>query len=192
MNNFNIDSLFAKDNRLKTLKQWDPRELDEQLGYRTEWGMVTGRSLSGKSTIAEIVAKLAHGKIIDMVKMSEKTKDRLGTEDEPFEGDVPLEEVEKDVIDLIQNDKKQNPRNKIMYIIDGYMHASADAFLKWFEEHFGMPSFHLFCTVDKAMIEARFKERNEMDKSADLEDDHKEELDEKAKKAIKERNDIEM
>lgn len=190
LNNFNIDSLFAKDNRLKTLKQWDARELDEQLGFRTEWGMVTGRSLSGKSTIAGIVAQLNHGKIIDMAKIAEKCKDRLGTEDEPFEGDVPLEEVEKDVVDLINGDKKRGEH--FMYIIDGYMHDSADKFLSWFESHFGVPSFHLFCTVDKAMIEARFKERNDMDKSADLEDDHKDELDQKAKAAVAERNIIEQ
>jgi hypothetical protein len=102
LNNFSIDSLLAKQNRLKPLKQWDARELSEQLGNRTEWGMVTGRSLSGKSTVADMMAKLNRGKIIDMSKTAEEVKKSKGTEEEPFEGEVKLEEVQAALVAMVK------------------------------------------------------------------------------------------
>lgn len=49
---FNIDSLFQKEFRLKTMNEWDFNVFNEKLGNKTEFGVVVGRALSGKSTLA--------------------------------------------------------------------------------------------------------------------------------------------
>jgi hypothetical protein len=55
LNSFSIDSLFSKQFRLKTLKEWNARDLQEKLGNRTEWGMISGRVLSGKTEVAKML-----------------------------------------------------------------------------------------------------------------------------------------
>ena len=49
--------------------------------------------MTGKTTVAGMIAGLNRGKILNMAVLAEECKKRLGTEDEPFEGDVPLNEV---------------------------------------------------------------------------------------------------
>lgn len=56
LNSATMEALFSKQYRLKTLKEWNAREFEEQLGSRTEWGIVSGRSLSGKTTMANMLA----------------------------------------------------------------------------------------------------------------------------------------
>lgn len=87
------------------MTEWDLGVFQEHLGLKVEWGFVTGRSLSGKTTVAELISASARGKILDMNKISEKCRERLGTEDEPFEDPVPIEEVEKDTLQIIESDK---------------------------------------------------------------------------------------
>lgn len=101
MNTLNIDALFQKQFRLKTMSGWDNKVFEEHLGLKIDWSIVTGRSLSGKTTIAQGVANCIRGKILDMSKISEKCKERLGTEDEPWEDPVPVEEVEKDLLAIV-------------------------------------------------------------------------------------------
>ncbi len=55
---FNIDALFQKEHRLKTMSKWDDQ------------------------------------KVIEWKTFEEQVKKSLGTEEEPFEGKVPLEKVE--------------------------------------------------------------------------------------------------
>jgi hypothetical protein len=40
-----------------------------------------------------------------MAHIAEECKRKLGTEEEPFEGEVPLEEVEKETISIVRTDK---------------------------------------------------------------------------------------
>lgn len=84
-----INSVFQKQFRLKPMTKWDSHTFEEHLGLNVEWGVVSGRVLSGKSTVATAIAGYARGKVLDMRKIAEICKGRLGTEDEPFEGDVP-------------------------------------------------------------------------------------------------------
>ena len=49
---FNIDSLFQKEFRLRTMDQWDFDIFNEKMGNCTEFGIILGRSLSGKSELA--------------------------------------------------------------------------------------------------------------------------------------------
>jgi len=36
--------------------------------------------------------------VLDMKALTEKVKSKLGTEEEPFDGEVPIGEVEKDIV----------------------------------------------------------------------------------------------
>lgn len=62
----NIDTLFAKEFRLKTMNEWDASTFAEHLGKKIYWGMFTGRSYSGKKTVAAALANIINGKIINM------------------------------------------------------------------------------------------------------------------------------
>jgi dephospho-CoA kinase len=55
--------------------------------------MFTGRSFSGKKTVSATLNTLIKGKIINMGEIANELKKKLGTEEEPFEGDVPLDKV---------------------------------------------------------------------------------------------------
>jgi hypothetical protein len=90
----NIDTLFAKEFRLKTMNEWDVNTFDDHLGKKVSWGILTGRSYSGKKTIAATLASLIKGKIINMAEISAELKKKMGTEEEPFEGEVPISKVE--------------------------------------------------------------------------------------------------
>jgi adenylate kinase len=92
---FNIDSLFQKEFRLKTMSEWDFNVFNEKLGNKTDFGIIVGRPLSGKSTLAQYMAKNLGYKVVDMKAITEKVKGMLGTEDEPFEGEVPIAKVEE-------------------------------------------------------------------------------------------------
>ena len=48
---FNIDALFQKEFRLKTMSEWDSGNFNEMLGSKVDYLVVTGRSLSGKSAV---------------------------------------------------------------------------------------------------------------------------------------------
>ena len=52
--------------------------------------------------------------------ISEKVKSRLGTEEEPFEGEAPIKEVEKEISKIIEEGSK----SKVKFIFDGFTHKS--------------------------------------------------------------------
>lgn len=58
------------------------------MGNKIDYGVVHGRTLSGKTEVCSQIKKLLGYKIIDMKQIVEDVKKKLGTEDEPFEGDV--------------------------------------------------------------------------------------------------------
>lgn len=61
---------------------------------KAEVVVVVGAPYTGKTTVSTMMGKHIGYKVIDMKYISEEvTRKRLGTEDEPFEGDVPLHEV---------------------------------------------------------------------------------------------------
>lgn len=85
-----LDSMFAKQFRLRTMNEWDPNTFEDCLGKKIQWGIVTGRPYSNKEETAKQLAALCKGKVISMKNIAEMLKAKMGTEDEPFEGDVPL------------------------------------------------------------------------------------------------------
>ena len=100
------------------MRSWDESTFNEHLGNKTDWGIITGQSLSGKSLVAKIVAESSNGKVIDLVALAEAIRPRLESpEDGPFEGRIPDAEVEKDVLAIIARDK--NAGENFFYLIDG-------------------------------------------------------------------------
>lgn len=85
---FNVESLFQKEFRLKTMDHWDWTLFQEKLGIKTEYGLVLGQAFSGKSTIADYCAKNLDMCVVDLKAINEACKKDLGTEEEPFEGEL--------------------------------------------------------------------------------------------------------
>ena len=52
--------------------------------------------------------------------ISDKVKSRLGTEEEPFEGEVPIKEIEIEISKIIEDGSK----SKTKYIFDGFTHKN--------------------------------------------------------------------
>lgn len=66
-------------------------------------------------------------KVLDWKAIEEQVKKTLGTEEEPFEGKVPLAKVEDAVIKIIEGDRKSSTR--VQYIFDSFpLHTSAAEF----------------------------------------------------------------
>jgi len=97
----NIDTIFSKQFRLKTMIEWDANTFEGHLGKKVSWGMFTGRSFSGKKTLATELSTIIMGKQVSMAQIAEELKKKMGTEEEPFEGDVPLDKVEAAICDMV-------------------------------------------------------------------------------------------
>ena len=97
-----IDSYFQKQNKLKALRGWDATLFQEQLGNKTDWAIIRGEPLSGKTTVAGMIATATKGKVVNLVSMAEAIRPRLETEDGPFEGRIPDAEVEKDLKAMVE------------------------------------------------------------------------------------------
>lgn len=93
-----------------------------------------------------------HEVVIEAVK-----KRLLGPEpDGEWEGEVPLEEIERDFKTIIAAHKSST------FIFDG-MHASPSRFLTWATESLGPPSFWLPVSCDSNTAGERLKVKNEQD-----------------------------
>jgi len=53
---FNIESLFQKEFRLKTMNEWSFQLFNEKLGNKVEYGVLVGESLSGKTETAKCLS----------------------------------------------------------------------------------------------------------------------------------------
>lgn len=62
----NIDTLFAKEYRLKTMSQWDTWTFEERLGRKVSWGLLIGRKCSGRSTLAGDLKGIINGRVLNM------------------------------------------------------------------------------------------------------------------------------
>lgn len=101
--------------------------------------------------------------LIDLNAVNEKVKKSLGTEDEPYEGDLaPLDQIEKDVADTIKACTAGGARAK--FVFDGFAttHKTPAAVIK-FVSKFGVPEFVLNLTANKATISSRYCVKNEKD-----------------------------
>lgn len=142
------------------MRAWDEGTFNDHLGNKTEWGIMMGQSLSGKSLVGKIVADMKGGKIIDMKAIAEAIRPRLENEGEPFEGNIPDAEVEKDVLAIIEADKTAG--EKFFYLIDGQHHETIEAAATFLASNLGTPSCIITCTADIKEIEQRYKDKNEI------------------------------
>jgi len=150
------------------MRSWDDATFNEHLGSRTNWGLVMGGPLSGKSLVAKIISDNTKGKVIDMIKMAELIKPRLDTEEGPFEGRVPDAEVEKDVLAMINADASSG--EKFFYFFDGRYHQTIEAQAEFLLKNFGTPACIITCYADDKDVQNRFKEKNEITEDIGEED----------------------
>jgi len=71
------------------MKNWDESSFNKLLGNDVSYGVVLGRRLAGKTVVSNHISQLIGGKIISLSGIAEQVKKTLGTEEEPFEGEVP-------------------------------------------------------------------------------------------------------
>ena len=109
--------------------------------------------------------------VIDMKDIAEKLRAKLGTEDGPFEGEVPVAEVEKEIVAVIASSK--GAATKAKFVFDGYTHKTEEAFLS-FTEQFGLPEFLLLLTAEFETISKRLLAKDEG--GEELTDDQRETL----------------
>jgi adenylate kinase family enzyme len=87
---FNIDALFQKEFRLQTITSTDDfAPIDSILAPTSTYMLVVGKSLSGKSTICNLISKIIPGiKYLDMNQVEAEIRKTMSTEEEPFEGEI--------------------------------------------------------------------------------------------------------
>jgi adenylate kinase family enzyme len=170
LNNFNIESFFQKDFRLKTMSQWSFQLFQEKLGNKVEFGLVQGKALSGKTEACNILNKNHGFTVIDMNAVAEDIKKALG-EDEDAEGEeIPLVQIEAAINKKFEAARSNGGRSK--FVFDNFTHETEEAFLK-FVEPFGVPDFALFLTCELRTVESRWAKANE---DADVDEDKRAEL----------------
>ncbi len=163
---FNIDALFQKEFRLKTMANWDFRQFNELLGQKTDYNLVIGRGLSGKTAVCGMLAKMGQ-KLIDYKAVEEVVKKNLSTEEEPVE-EAPIPEVFKEALKIICEDKKAG--NKCTYIFDGTYGKTNEEFVE-FLDNIGPPTNILRCLTEDGIIRQRFKTKNETEEIGEEQDE---------------------
>lgn len=92
------------------MSEWSYQLFDEKLGNKVEYGVIVGKSLSGKTTISNKLAEMFGTTILDMKAITGDVKSKLGTEEEPFEGEVPIAKVEEEICRIIDASKSSPTR----------------------------------------------------------------------------------
>lgn len=69
--------------------RWDWDVFNEKLGNTVEYGVVVGNWYTGKTTVTKMMADNFGYEVVDMKAIAAQIKSTMGTEDEPFEGEVP-------------------------------------------------------------------------------------------------------
>lgn len=93
-----------------------------------------------------------------MNQIAADVKATLGSEEEPFEGEVPVADVEKAVVSKIHTAQASGKRCK--FVFDGFSHSTDEAFFTFIEQ-FGVPEFLMCMTAEQATINERWCKKNE-------------------------------
>jgi predicted kinase len=83
------------------MNEWSYQLFDEKLGNKTQFGVMAGKSLSGKTTIAKKLESSLGYKILDMGAITSSVQARMTPEGEDPVA-VPISEVEKEVASIIK------------------------------------------------------------------------------------------
>lgn len=139
---------------------WDFAVFQEKLGNKVEYGVLLGQSFAGKSTLAAKMKADMDYCIIDMKAITEVVRESMKSEEgEPYEGDIPIESVEKEVASMIN---KSQAGDKKKFLFDGFTHKTADDFVKFLDQ-FGMPSFVLKLNTGEKYLKERYCKKNEIE-----------------------------
>lgn len=146
-----------------------------------EFGLVQGKSLSGKTQVCKILGQNHGFTVLDMNAVGEEIKKSKG-EDEEGEGEeIPLQQIEQAIVQKIEVAKSAGGRAK--FVFDSFTHETEEAFLQFIEQ-FGVPDFVLFLTCEERTIYQRWSKANE---DAEVDDDKKAELAEQSASNAKRR-----
>jgi adenylate kinase family enzyme len=91
----------------------------------------------------------------------------LGTEEEPFEGEVPLSDVEKSIVNHIK--QEVNSGNRVKFVFDGFSHKTSAEFID-FTKQFGTPNFIIHLKTKDATIKDRYCKDKELDAVPEVEE----------------------
>lgn len=80
------------------MDHWSKQLFDEKLGNKTSYGFIVGRQTSGKSFLTGQMKSLLGYEVISMVDLTESVKKSMGDDDNPYEGEVPIDKVEAAVL----------------------------------------------------------------------------------------------
>jgi hypothetical protein len=161
---FNIESLFQKEYRLKPMTEWSTEKFDEAMGRKVSYGIILGEKCTGKKTIARFMGSKLEYKVIIPSEVEATVRKSKATEDGDFEGDIPLEEVEAATVAMIKADPKAR------YVFCDYAQPEDERFIKLVSQ-FGVPDFLLCLEVDRDKKKARY---NAMKEQEDYTDEDKE------------------
>ena len=157
---FNIDSLLQKQYRLKKIANWDYKLFQELLGNKFEYVLVGGNALAGKSTVSAYLRDTFGFEVVSFKALEAGIKARLGSEEEPFEGEIPL-------VEFIAEMKKsaaalQGSRGRCVFAFDDFPGADKGA-LAALVEAFGLPEHVLELECERAVLDKRFMTKNEIE-----------------------------
>lgn len=103
---FNIDAMFQKEFRLKTVDHLNKLVLSKITENPTKFSLVYGEGSSGRTTVCKMLESVLGSKTIDLKLVKEDLRKRRGTEEEPYEGEITTEEISDEVRSIIASDKR--------------------------------------------------------------------------------------
>mmetsp|Transcript_22762 Transcript_22762/g.21969 ORF Transcript_22762/g.21969 Transcript_22762/m.21969 type:complete len:93 (+) Transcript_22762:1534-1812(+) len=90
------------------MNQYDEKQIQEIINPKNSYILLTGESLSGKTTVAQAIEKnIAGFKHMEHKALEDAVKKSKGTEEEPFEGEIQPHETYAELLKRIQEDKSQ-------------------------------------------------------------------------------------
>lgn len=116
-----------------------------------------GKPLSGKTFVCQNMSNKLGYCSIDFKAFEESVKKRLGSDEEPFEGDVPMHEIEKDVMKYICD----HPQAK--FVFDGNPYPTPEQFGAFLAQLKSLPDRVMCLQADLDCIGERYKKKNEVE-----------------------------
>ena len=70
----------------------------------------------------------------------------MGTEEEPYEGNIPMDKLEGAVMQMFEKDKRSG--HKFKYAFDGYPHTNIEDFLNFVDKIGSPPDSIITCFIE--------------------------------------------
>lgn len=157
---FNIDSLFQKESRLKPMTAWSDENFEEAMGRKVSYGVILGEKCSGKTVVGKYMAEKLEYTVINTQAIEAEVRKSKATEEGEFEGEITLDETEAAIVAKI----KAAP--KARYVFDDYPQPDDERFIQLVSQ-FGQPEFLLCLEVDKDKKKQRYNAAKEQEDYTD-------------------------